>query len=517
VKVLRGFHLPFSIAKALTAERNRKLSASSTPTGEPSPQFAIAIWLFTLANLAVFLFRAISVLRYGSLFGTTGGESLMAYSVWKEMRGRSVYEWPLADPFSLSLYNYGFYFVYASLFRLLDLWDVQMLTYGRMLTAGFAALGAVAQWNVVKATLDMGRRKYLCLALCFGLWFGTSMVRWWALTIRPDIPALALVMVGLMCLVRMKGAAGAVGAAIFFYLAWTFKQSIILIPVACILYMFFSRRRAAFFMLAVMAGGITTTYWMGTLAYRYSVFVAPRVVPFFSFASAFSALKQPLMVNAFVLTPALALIPSPWANKLRTFAIKDLLRIATVVSFLGGAIAMGKAGAGDNYLFEAFFAGSALLLIEVFEKPARRVVVLFLLLASIQPVAQLGANLLRRPDFGNIEIATSDGFSQAERAQRRLNSLPKPLFTTDEVFSLPWNSSGNSYPAFVIDPVFQAAAAGLYEQGGPRAMIAGHAFPSLMLKDSDLGFLEALDEEYRKIGEETHQGFHYTLFVTERR
>src|SRR4030095_16485201 len=106
---------------------------SATPTGKLSPQFAVAIWFFTLVNLAVFLFRAISVLRYGSLFGTSGGESLAVYSIWKGMSGSPVYEWPMAHPFSLSLYNYGFYFVYAGLFRLLDWWGAEMLTYGRML------------------------------------------------------------------------------------------------------------------------------------------------------------------------------------------------------------------------------------------------------------------------------------------------------------------------------------------------------------------------------------------------
>jgi hypothetical protein len=423
----------------------------------------------------------------------------------------------MAHPFSLSLYNYGFYFVYAGLFRLLDWWGAEMLTYGRMLTAGFAALGAVAQWNVVKAKVEMGRYKYLCLALCFGLWFGTSMARWWTLTIRPDIPALALVMVGLVWLVRMNGAEGAAGAGAFFYLAWTFKQSSILIAAACILYMFFSRRRAAIVMLAVMASGIIATYWLGTPTYRYSVFVAPRIVPFFSAAHAFGMLKQPLLANAFVFIPALALLARPWAKRLRAFEIKDLLRIATVVSFLGGAVGMGKAGATDNYLFEAFFAGSALLLIEIFENPARRAVILFLILGSIQPLAQLGANLLGRQGFGTIEIATGGSFSQAEKTRQRLSTLPKPLLTTDEVFSLPWNSSNNSYPAFVIEPAFQAAAAGKPEQGVPRALISGRECPSLMLKVRDVDLSDLLNAGYRKIGEETHQGFHYTLFVSEQR
>ena len=233
MRFLKRLYIPLRFANAAIADRGAKLSAAAIPEEKPSPLLTAAVCLFTLANLAVFVYRDISILRYGSLFGTTGGESLMVYSIWKNMNGRPVYEWPMAHPFSLSLYNYGFYFFYAAMFRLLDLWDAQILTYGRMLTASFAAIGALAQWLVVKATVDMGRRKYLCLALCFGLWFGSSMTRWWTLSIRPDIPALALVMIGLLLLARLKTDTGALGAAVFFYLAWSFKQSTILIAVAC--------------------------------------------------------------------------------------------------------------------------------------------------------------------------------------------------------------------------------------------------------------------------------------------
>ena len=282
--------------------------------------------------------------------------------------------------------------------------------------------------------------------------------------------------------------------------------------------MLFSRRRAALFMAAVMSVGILATYWLGASAYRYSVFVAPRIVPFFSVTHALSMLKQSLLANAFVFIPALALIAQPWVKRLRAFSFKDLLRIATVIAFLGGAIAMGKAGAGDNYLFEAFFAGSALLLIEVFENPARRVVILFLILridSTFRP--KLGANLLRQPGLGTIEIATGESFSQTEKMRERLSLLPRPILTSNEVFSLPWNSSGNSYPSFVIDPVFYAAVAGMSNRNLPRALIDGRECPTLMLKAGDANFRELIDNGYRKIGEEYHQGFHYTLFVSDQR
>jgi len=40
-----------------------------------------AVMAFVLLNLAVFFVRLISLWRYGTLFCTSGGESLMIYSV----------------------------------------------------------------------------------------------------------------------------------------------------------------------------------------------------------------------------------------------------------------------------------------------------------------------------------------------------------------------------------------------------------------------------------------------------
>ncbi len=291
------------------------------PTHAKAPRpLIVAIFLFAGLNLAIFVLRAVSVVRYGSLFGTTGGECLMIYSIWKKMHGHPVYEWPLRWPFSLSLYNYWFYYAYAEVFRLLGWWDAQILTLGRLLTAAFAAVGALAQWKLAQVKIASRAHKYLCLALCFGLWFSTSVIRWWALTIRPDVPAIALATIALLCIGRIRGEKGVALAAVFFYLAWTFKQSVALIAVTSILYLLITRRRSGWLLLAVFGGAIAATAWLGTQAYRYSVFVAPRIVPAFTFSHAYSAREHPLVTNGMFLLPMLAFIARPMR---RVFGVSD--------------------------------------------------------------------------------------------------------------------------------------------------------------------------------------------------
>jgi len=155
-----------------------------------------AVLAFFALNLAVYLVRILSVWRYGALFCSTAVESPMIDSVWRCMNHRPVYQWPFAFPFSLSLYNYLFYSVYAGVLRLMGAVDAGILTWGRQFTLLFALAGALAQWRLVRALLKLrGAASTFSLCLSLGLWLCTSLVKYWALTIRPDMAAAALVMI----------------------------------------------------------------------------------------------------------------------------------------------------------------------------------------------------------------------------------------------------------------------------------------------------------------------------------
>ncbi len=162
-----------------------------------------AVVAFFALNLAVYLLRIFSVWRYGALFCSTAVESPMIDSVWKCMRHQPVYTWPFAFPFSLSLYNYLFYDVYACVLRLIGAVDAGILTWGRQFTLLFALAGALAQWRLVRSLLNLrGLASVLSLSLAVGLWLCTSLIKYWALTIRPDMAAAAFVMIALWVVVR---------------------------------------------------------------------------------------------------------------------------------------------------------------------------------------------------------------------------------------------------------------------------------------------------------------------------
>lgn len=276
-----------------------------------------AVVSFAVLNLAVFFFRLLSVWKYGSLFSTQSGEFLMIYSTWKGMCHLPVYEWPFAFPFSLTLYNYLFYEFYSAVLRMIGAWDAGIETWGRLLTSLFAFLGAIAQWRLIENRLNLrGARSFLSLLFALGLWLSTSMVRYWALTIRPNLPAAALVMVAFWMVLRPSRFNFAF-AGVFFYLAWSFKQSAVLTLAAVCLFLLFHKRWRDLSILAGVFAVLTgATILFGTPEYRFSVLVAPRLIhSAFSFPVLGRALAHPLITNFYWMIAPVALLLAAGARR----------------------------------------------------------------------------------------------------------------------------------------------------------------------------------------------------------
>jgi hypothetical protein len=160
-----------------------------------------AVLIFVILNIAVFFVRFLIIWRYRALFPFDS--VLPIYAVWKAVHHVPIYEWPLAYPFSLAPYNYLFYNTYAFFLRSVGATGAGIMTYGRLFTLVFPVMGAVAQWKLLEHYLDLrGIRSVLSFVFAASLWLCTSIIRYWALAIRPDMGAIALVMVALYIVVR---------------------------------------------------------------------------------------------------------------------------------------------------------------------------------------------------------------------------------------------------------------------------------------------------------------------------
>lgn len=191
-----------------------------------------------------------------------------------------------------------------------------------------------------------------------------------------------------------------------------------------------------------------------------------------------------------------------------------MLLTVFVLALLIGLAGMGKIGGTSNYLFEAFAAGSTLLQIAVFSIPGRLVTAL-LLFGCIQPTTQLVGVAIGYHHPGKkdmVPIATAAEYRDAVALRNRLANLKKPIFTTDGVFALPWNSTDNGAPAVVLDPNFQEVARTREENGGIEGMLQRGEIPTVMLASTDLVYLKSLHPDYRKVGESIQQGVTYSIY-----
>ncbi len=456
-----------------------------------------AVLVFTILNLAIFLLRAISVWRYGALFPFDSAQSI--YGVWKAVHHLPVYEWPLAFPFSLALYNYLFYDTYAFILRLVGATGDGIMTWGRFITPVFAIAGATAQWKLVQHHLKLrGAQSLLSFIFALGLWSCTSIVRHWALSIRPDMGAIALVMVALYIVVR-RPKLGFFYAGVLFYLAWSFKQTVVLAVAGVCLFLVLNKRwRDLSVLVAVFATLVAATLLLGTSLYRFNILVAPGMVKEFSLKWASQMAPKSVISNAYWILAPIALLVTAGARRIDDTV--RLLIMVLVVALAGGLAGMTKVGAWDNYLLESFVAGSTLLQIAVFSAPGRLASALVLygcIIPSIQlATVDSGPHLHR---FGTVGIATPEEFTDAVLLRNRLAVMKKPIFTTDTMFSLPWISNDNRANALVIDKVFHDATQARCENGCVEGMLQRGEIPTVMLLDVGDPYQNSLSPRYKRV------------------
>jgi hypothetical protein len=472
-----------------------------------------AVLVFVILNLAVFLLRLNSVWRYGALFPTTGGERLVIYPIWKAVHHLPVYEWPLQFPFALALYNYLFYYTYAFYLKLVGAWGADILIWGRLFTPAFAIIGATAQWKLVQNHLKL-RGAWSILSLCFsvGLWFCTSIVRQWAITIRPDMAAVALVMIAL-CVVVRQPRFGFAYAGVVFYLAWSFKQSVVLaLAGVCLFLLFHKRWRDLSMLAAVFAVLAAATILLGTPEYRFNVLVAPGLVRGFNFSRAFPIDARSISANSYWILAPVALLLAVGVRRVDN-GVRLLVTVFAVALF-GGLAAMTKVGAWDHYLLEAFAAGSTLLQLAIFTAPGRLVSAL-VLFGCVQPAIQLATvpSGTHPHLFGTVGIATAAEYADAVALRDRLAPLRRPIFTENEIFSLPWFSSDNRPPVLIVDAIFHDATQASCQNGCVEGMLHRGEIPTVMLLQDDDIYLGSLSPNYKKAGEGLYAGRVWNIYV----
>jgi hypothetical protein len=160
-------------------------------------------------------------------------EGIVLRAAWMLAQGQNPYHAPRPDAFTSATYPPLFYLLNALWLRLAG----PTLLSGRViaLVATLLAGGALAWWVWYEG------RSRLAAALTAALWLSLSPVYVWSTFFKPDLPALALTLIGL-ALARWRPVWPALlGAALAFALAFFTKQSALVGPLAVGLWLLTSR------------------------------------------------------------------------------------------------------------------------------------------------------------------------------------------------------------------------------------------------------------------------------------
>jgi hypothetical protein len=167
-----------------------------------------------------------------------------------------------------------------------------------------------------------------------------------------------------------------------------------------------------------------------------------------------------------------------------------LVIVAAIVTGGWALLTVGREGASTHYLIEPSIPAAlwtSIVLCAPDAAPARgrgfavaawstvpMVLFAFALLFRIQCV-QTVVGLRARGD--RLTLALPGEFDRRAALRDRIRERP-PAFIYDEVLSLPWFSTGNTYPATQIEHVvFDALARrGLIESGGVAGLVHSHHF-----------------------------------------
>jgi hypothetical protein len=433
-------------------------------------------------------------------------------------RGFRLYEDPDKGNYALTLYNYLFYYAYGIPLKAAADTGHAILLWGRLASMFAAAGGAMGEWMFIR---DLARgnwsptKGFISACLCIPIWLG-PLAGWYPFSDRPDMLALAFVAWGLFFYWRGISTEKlwlAVTGSLFFFLAWSVKQSAVWTLAALLVYSVLSRPRLAHVTALVLPFSLLTgaALGLGSAVYRHNILWAPSISHFG---------LDILLRNAVL---ALASDPFAWmfcgvfilvgrkAMFLRTFEERawPLFWAMACVMLVMCSVACAKDGSSQNHFLEAAvalnaFAIAAMITVSRTAPSSIRVSAIALLLATaVLPTLQAVFPWGLDPRLGWHSLRITNAADLARRSFAvDLKHLPKPIFTDDDIFAMPWHSTDDHYPAFAIDHVFydEAKRQGKLKDGGIGSLVRQKYFGSLVIDADNQLLSEALSCGYIREG-----------------
>lgn len=484
---------------------------------------AAALLLAPLAAITVviFLLRLWSLFLSGAILSTTsGGEPIHVYNVVKMGQGIPLYEDPTTPPYTVTLYNGGFYCSYFLWTRLFGFDDERLLLACRLCTVLFTVLFAVAVFRSGRILFRENparpdRWRHLAILFLLLITSFSTFLGWWSFTTRPDMGGTAFcafAVLGLLSWERRSDiAAGLISGALFFA-AWSFKQSFVLIFLSTLLAGIICRRwklvlaEASTFaaLVACFVRVFGEHYWQNAL-------VGPSLSPF-RFANVGGLAGLFFIKGAFPLVLGLGAVWSLSRYRRLSRYQRVFLSVGFAITLIGACFFSLRDGGHLNYYFEAWLMcallGGVFLTQGTYsavECPADRCLgprlpVWCVIAASLAFATGVdAARLLGITSVGTLFIRVPTTHEQETRGVLAgLRTAPGPIYCEPSILGLPWFTQ---YPAFIYDDYWfyhrMAIERGILKGDGLNHLWRQHTWQTALLFRKSPQLQGALELGYR--------------------
>lgn len=418
-----------------------------------------SLFLAAGASLALLLARIYYAVSFVTpyMLSTTGYEWENTFAVWKFIQHQAVYTDPHRIPFTVSYYNWAYYYCYglitSAFLKLLHLDAIWIPTIGRFLSLAFTLITGAIFCMAARVFVKTGP---LSRGLVAWVWYVIAacspLAGFWTITVRPDIGALALEAAGLYVILRymMKPDQRLIVlAALLFYAAWSFKQSSVTMLTGSVLALLFFRHWRAFFTLSgIWWLLVIFTLVVGGPVYRENILFSQKHCPMLvslGLKNIFRAVEK----NPFFLL-SVGVILAWSVGKLRLLVsrpIEAALTFTVLFSCCFAFVAACKVGANDNYYIPAAWAamlGFALI--------AERINLPFRLLGLTACSCLLVGAVALAPMGKTFYVSYRLEDVAHRNLAEKLSRLPGPAFVQEPYSNLPWVERFS--PHFVIPATY---------------------------------------------------------------
>jgi cbb3-type cytochrome oxidase subunit 3 len=433
--------------------------------------------MFVLACLGILTLRISSVLRDSLYAQTTGGEAPSLYGIYKVWTGRALYE-PLSKTATPMIFNYLFYYVYGYLAKIFVNKAEFFPFFSRIVTlVATLCYVCVLLFYIWRQTRrDHAKKKnYLELVpiylLPFVIFIG-PFIGWWYLTARPDLFGLGLELCGLILLLTSKkiyGNGRVILTTCIFWLAWSFKQSLILVYLGFLTVLLVDRKFRQLFISSIFFAILCCLplAWF-RLPYVENIIRVPAMNPWY-LKDALNTCIEVFVTGAYLYLPAIFLMSRQLMKRFEPNANRRILIIIFAITVIGGFLNSERWGSGRNCYFPSYLVGSIFVieyLILSWEKDDeyRKGLSQYVCISLFFMGLVLSSLYLILPNkFGRIFLLTQDQREANKKIIAIIKAARKPTFAESHYLALPWNS-GQDYLDIVDDTTYIFSGITIVEQ-----------------------------------------------------